>query len=104
MYAVIKTGGKQYKVNAGDVINVEKLPVYVGEEVVFDEVLFAKTDDGIVCGKPCIEGAKVVANVVEQGKGPKIVVFKYKSKKDYRKKQGHRQPFTKVQIARIELG
>ena len=101
MYAVIKTGGKQYKVNAGDVINVEKLPVYVGEEVVFDEVLFAETDDGVVCGKPCIEGAKVVANVVEQGKGPKIVVFKYKSKKDYRKKQGHRQPYTMVKIASL---
>ncbi len=104
MYAVIKTGGKQYKVNAGDVINVEKLPVYVGEEVVFDEVLFAQKDDGIVCGNPCIEGAKVVADVIEQGKGPKVVVFKYKSKKDFRKKQGHRQPYTKVQIKEIVLG
>lgn len=104
MYAVIKTGGKQYKVNAGDVINVEKLPVYVGEEVVFDEVLFAQTDDGIVCGNPSIEGAKVVANVIEQGKGPKVVVFKYKPKKDFRKKQGHRQPYTKVQIKEIVLG
>ncbi len=104
MYAVIKTGGKQYKVNAGDVINVEKLPVLVGEEVVFDEVLFAETDEGIVCGKPCIEGAKVVASVIEQGKGPKVVIFKYKPKKDFRKKQGHRQPFAKVQIQSITLG
>ncbi len=104
MYAVIKTGGKQYKVNTGDVVNVEKLPVNVGDEVVFDEVLFADTDNGIVCGKPCIEGAKVVATVVEQGKGPKVVIFKYKSKKDERKKQGHRQPFTKVQISQIVLG
>lgn len=104
MYAVIKTGGKQYKVNAGDVIDVEKLPVFVGEEVVFDEVLFAQTDDGIVCGNPCIEGAKVVANVIEQGKGPKVVIFKYKPKKDFRKKQGHRQPYTRVQIAQIVLG
>ena len=101
MYAVIKTGGKQYKVNVGDVIDVEKLPVNVGEEVSFEEVLFADTDDGIVCGKPTIEGAKVVANVIEQGKGPKVVVFKYKSKKDYRKKQGHRQPFTSVKIVGI---
>lgn len=104
MYAVIKTGGKQYKVNVGDVINVEKLPVNVGEEVAFDEVLFADTDNGVVCGKPVIEGAKVVANVVEQGKGPKVVIFKYKSKKDSKKKQGHRQPYTKVQIAQIVLG
>lgn len=104
MYAVIKTGGKQYKVASGDVIDVEKLPANVGEEVVFDEVLFADTEDGIVCGKPVIEGAKVVGSVVEQGKGPKVVVFKYKSKKDERKKQGHRQPYTRVQISSIVLG
>ncbi len=104
MYAVIKTGGKQYKVSTGDVIDVEKLPVYVGEEVVFDEVLLAQTDDGIVCGNPVIEGAKVVASVIEQGKGPKVVVFKYKPKKDFRKKQGHRQPYTRVQISEIVLG
>lgn len=101
MYAVIKTGGKQYKVNVGDVINVEKLAVNVGDEVVFDEVLFADKDGEYVCGQPCIEGAKVKASVIEQGKGPKVVIFKYKSKKDYRKKQGHRQPYTQVQINEI---
>ena len=101
MYAVIKTGGKQYKVNVGDVINVEKLAVNVGDEVVFDEVLFADKDGEYVCGKACIEGAKVKASVIEQGKGPKVVIFKYKSKKDYRRKQGHRQPYTQVQINEI---
>ena len=104
MNAVIKTGGKQYLVTEGSVIFVEKLASNEGDKVVFDEVLFAQTDDGIVCGNPCIEGAKVVANVIEQGKGPKVVVFKYKPKKDFRKKQGHRQPYTRVQINQIVLG
>ena len=98
MFAIIETGGKQYKVNEGDVIFVEKLGVEEGETVVFDKVLML---DGKV-GAPYVEGAKVSARVEKQGKAPKIIVYKYKSKKNYHKKQGHRQPYTKVQITKIE--
>ena len=97
MYAIIKTGGKQYRVSEGDVLNIEKLDVEAGSEVVFDEVL---TD--VKIGKPVVDGAKVTAKVVEHGKAEKIFVFKYKAKSNYRKRQGHRQPFTKVEISKIE--
>ncbi len=101
MYAVIETGGKQYRVSKGDVLNVEKLGVEDGKTVEFDKVLVLNDDKGTKFGTPYIEGAKVLAKVKENGKGSKIIVFKYKNKKDYRKKQGHRQPFTAVEITSL---
>ncbi len=100
MFAIIETGGKQYKVNEGDVIFIEKLDVEAGEKVTFDKVLALSTDS-FVAGAPYVEGASVTANVVKNGKGPKIHILKYKSKKDSKKKIGHRQPYTKVQIEKI---
>ncbi|ADL52449.1 50S ribosomal protein L21 [Clostridium cellulovorans] len=102
MYAVLQTGGKQYKVQEGDVLFVEKLDVEEGSTVEFDTVLAVGKESGLVIGKPMVEGAKVTAKVVAQGKAKKVLVLKYKPKKDYRKKQGHRQPFTKIQIEKIE--
>lgn len=102
MYAVLLTGGKQYRVQEGDVLFVEKLDADVDATVEFDKVLAVGKEEGLVIGKPVVEGAKVVAKVVAQGKAKKIIVFKYKPKKDYRKKQGHRQPFTKIVIEKIE--
>ena len=102
MYAIIQTGGKQYRVSEGDVVSIEKLTAAEGEEVVFDQVLTVVSDSDIKIGKPVVEGAKVTAKVVEHGKGKKILVFKYKAKSNYRKRQGHRQPFTKVEISKIE--
>ena len=99
MYAVIKTGGKQYKVAKGDSVFVEKLEVKPGDEVTFDEVLMA----GEVFGNPTVKNASVVGVVEKQGKQKKITVFKYKPKKKYRKKQGHRQPYTKVTIKSINV-
>ncbi len=101
MYAVIKTGGKQYKVQEGDIIRVEKLDVEEGSVVQFNDVLAVSNDEGLKVGAPVVDGAVVEANVVSQGKAKKIIVFKYKAKKNYRKKQGHRQPFTQVQITKI---
>ena len=101
MYAIIETGGKQYKVQEGDVVFVEKLNAETGDAVNFEKVLLMSTDTGLTPGKPFIEGAKVEGTVLAQGKSKKIVVFKYKAKKNIRKKQGHRQPFTKVQIDKI---
>lgn len=102
MYAIIKTGGKQYKVSEGDVITVEKLAANEGEAVVFDEVLTVVEGVDVKVGKPVVEGAKVTGKVEAQGKDKKILVFKYKAKSNYRKRQGHRQPFTKVVIEKIE--
>ena len=102
MYAIIKTGGKQHKVAEGDVITVEKLEAEEGAVVTFDQVLTVVKEDGVVVGKPVVEGAKVTAKVEAQGKDKKILVFKYKAKSNYRKRQGHRQPFTKVVIEKIE--
>ncbi|HOB19435.1 MAG TPA: 50S ribosomal protein L21 [Candidatus Atribacteria bacterium] len=101
MYAVIRTGGKQYRVQEGDVLTVEKLDAQEGSTVTFDEVLALSTNDGFKAGTPVVEGAAVEAKVVGHGKGKKIIVFKYKPKKNYRRTQGHRQPYTKVQITRI---
>ena len=101
MFAVIETGGKQYKVNEGDIIFVEKLDVEAGSKVEFDRVLAVSGNDGFKVGNPVLEGAKVTANVVKNGKGKKIEVFKYKAKKNEKKKIGHRQPYTKVQIEKI---
>lgn len=102
MYAIIQTGGKQYRVTEGDVVSIEKLDVNEGEAVEFDQVLTVVKDGAVTVGKPVISGAKVSATVVAQGKGKKILVFKYKAKSNYRKRQGHRQPFTKVKIEKIE--
>lgn len=101
MFAIIETGGKQYKVNEGDVIFVEKLDVAEGEKIVFDKVLAVSTDNGFTSGKPTVDGASVSANVVKNGKSKKIYVMTYKSKKNEKKKIGHRQPYTKVQIEKI---
>ena len=97
MYAIIKTGGKQYRVSEGETLQVEKLNAEVGAEVVFEEVLTVVNDADVKIGKPVVEGAKVVAKVVEHGKADKIFVFK----SNYRKRQGHRQPFTTVEITAI---
>lgn len=101
MYAIIKTGGKQYCVEEGKVITIEKLDVEAGAEVAFDEVLLV-SGDSVKIGQPTVAGAKVAGKVLEQGKGAKIRIFKYKAKSNYRRRQGHRQPFTKVQIEKIE--
>ena len=103
MFAVVETGGKQYKVNEGDVIFVEKLNVEEGEKVVFDKVLAVGTDDGLRVGKPYVAGAAVTASVVKNGKGKKIYVMPCKPKKNEKRKIGHRQPYTKVQIESIAL-
>lgn len=102
MYAIIKTGGKQYRVQEGDNIFVEKLASNVDSEVVFDQVLAVVNDGDVKVGSPVVEGAKVTAKVLEQGKEKKVLVFKYKAKSDYRRRQGHRQPYTKVVIEKIE--
>ena len=101
MYAVIKTGGKQYRVQQGDVIFVEKLNAQADEAVTFDEVLLVGDADQAQVGTPVVKGAKVQGKVVSQVKSRKIVVYKYKAKKNERKKQGHRQPYTKVEITAI---
>ena len=98
MYAIIETGGKQYRVQEGDIITVEKLAVEAGDQVELDKVLILSDDNGVKVGTPYIEGAKVIAEVVENGKAKKVIVFKFKAKKDYRKKQGHRQPYTMLKI------
>ncbi len=100
-HAIIETGGKQYRVAEGDVIFVEKLNVEAGEAVKFDRVLAVIGEEGSVFGKPVIEGATVSASVVKNGKSKKVRVFKMKPKKGYRRTQGHRQPYTKVQIEAI---
>ena len=101
MYAIIETGGKQYKVNEGDIIYVEKLNVNEGDTVNFDCVKAVSVGDEFKVGAPTVEGASVTANVVANGKSKKIYVIKYKSKKNEKKKIGHRQPYTKVQIMAI---
>ncbi len=101
MFAVIETGGKQYKVSEGDIIFVEKLGAEEGATVTFDKVL-AVAGDSFVAGTPFVSGSSVTAKVLKNGKAKKIVVFKYKSKKNEKKKQGHRQAYTKVMIEKIE--
>ncbi|MDD6191010.1 MAG: 50S ribosomal protein L21 [Firmicutes bacterium] len=101
MYAIIETGGKQYRVQNGDQIRVEKLNVEDGQAVVFDKVLVAGEGADVKIGAPYIEGFTVEGKAVEHGKGNKVIIFKYKAKKDYRKKQGHRQPYTLVEITAI---
>jgi large subunit ribosomal protein L21 len=103
MYAVVQIGGKQYKVQEGDVVFVDKLAIEEGEVVTFDKVLAVSQEGIITFGKPLVAGATVQAKVLGHGKGKKIIVFKYKPKKNYRRKQGHRQPYTKVQIDKINV-
>ena len=102
MYAIVKTGGKQYKVAQGDVLFVEKLEANEGDVVTLDQVLAVAGENGLTVGAPVVEGATVTAKVVAQGKAKKVIVYKYKAKKDYRRKQGHRQPYTKLVIEKIE--
>lgn len=102
MYAVIQTGGKQYRVTPGEEIKVEKLDGNVGDEVHFDDVLLVSKDDKVAVGKPVLKDTRVVAKITRHGRGPKIVVFKYKRRKGYRRKQGHRQDYTGVKILDIE--
>lgn len=101
MYAIVKTGGKQYKVAQGDVLFVEKLEANEGDVVTLDQVLAVAGENGLTVGAPVVEGATVIAKVVAQGKAKKVIVYKYKAKKDYRRKQGHRQPYTKLVIESI---
>ena len=102
MYAVIETGGKQYNVEAGKCYYIEKLNAEVGENVEFDNVLLVANGEEVKVGNPTVSGAKVKATVEAQGKGKKVIVFKFKAKKHFRKKKGHRQPFTKIKIESIE--
>jgi len=102
MYAVVSTGGKQYKVSEGDVLRVEKLPGEVGDTVSFDEVLLFSDGENVTVGQPVVDEVAVKGRIVEQGKAKKILVFKYKRRKRYRRKQGHRQPYTAVKIDSIE--
>ncbi|GIQ64603.1 50S ribosomal protein L21 [Paenibacillus cisolokensis] len=102
MYAIIETGGKQYKVQEGDVLYIEKLAAGEGESVTFDRVLAVSKGDGLVTGTPVVAGASVTAKIEKHGRGKKIIVYKYKPKKNYRRKQGHRQPYTKVTIEKIQ--
>ncbi len=100
MYAIIESGGKQYKVAEGDVLDVELLPVEVGGTVELDRVLMVSGDSGATIGKPLVEGAKVTATVKEHGRGKKIIVYKHK--KNYKRKQGHRQGYTRLLVEKIE--
>jgi large subunit ribosomal protein L21 len=102
MYAVIAAGGKQYRVETGEILRVEKLEGDVGAEVAFDQVLMLGEGEDVRIGQPVVEGASVRGRIVEQGKHKKIVVFKFKRRKRYRRKQGHRQLFTAVRIDTIE--
>lgn len=104
MTAIIVTGGKQYKVTEGDTLFIEKLPVEEGVTIRFEEVLAVIDGEKATFGTPVVEGATVDATIVKNGKGKKIRIFKYKPKKGYRKRQGHRQPYTKVTIGKINVG
>ena len=103
MYAIVQTGGKQYRVSEGDIINVEKLNVEAGSTVELKEVLVIGDAETMLIGKPFVEGAVVTAELLENGKADKVYIYKYKAKKDYRKKQGHRQPYTMVEITKISV-
>lgn len=102
MYAIIESCGRQYKVNEGDVVFFEKLEAEEGKKVTFDKVILVANGDKIEVGNPYVKGFKVEGKVLAHGKGKKIIVFKYKAKKNYKRKQGHRQPYTKVEITSIK--
>lgn len=101
MYAVIQTGGKQYRVAPGDTLTVEKLPGNVGDSVEFGEVLMLSKDGSLSMGKPTIQGAKVTGKIVEHGRGEKLVVYKFRRRKNYRLRNGHRQNYTSIQISDV---
>jgi len=101
MYAVIETGGKQYRVQEGDTIFIEKVEGSQGDALSFEKILLVSNDSDVKVGKPYVDGVTVNGSILDQGKAKKIIVFKYKAKKDYRRKQGHRQPYTKVKIEKI---
>ena len=101
MYAVIETGGKQYRVQPGDTLVVETLPGNTGDAIEFGRVLLISDDDAVAVGRPAIEGAVVQGEIVEQGLGQKLVVYKFKRRKNYRKRTGHRQPYTAVKIQKV---
>ncbi len=103
MFAVVETGGKQYKVSIGSIIRVEKIRAKEGEEIILDKILLLNKDGEVLIGKPYLEGVKVIARVLKQDKYPKVIVFKFKRKKHYRRKYGHRQPFTKLSIENIVI-
>ena len=103
MYAIIESCGKQYKVSKGDVIFFEKLETEEGKKISFDKVILVSDDKKVEVGNPYVKDAKVEGKVVSHGKAKKIIVFKYKAKKNYRRKQGHRQPYTKVEITNITI-
>ncbi|MCI0183179.1 MAG: 50S ribosomal protein L21 [Acidibacillus sp.] len=102
MYAIVETGGKQFKVSEGMTLYVEKLDHAVGETVTLDKVFLLESDGEVKVGSPFVAGATVTVTVLDHGKAKKIIVYKYKSKKNYRRKQGHRQPFTKVKVTAIQ--
>ena len=102
MYAVVKTGGKQYRVSAGERLKVEQIPADIGSEIVLDQVLFVSGDDNIAVGTPLVSGAAVTAQVVSHGRGDKVRIFKMRRRKHYRKTQGHRQNYTEIQIVEIK--
>jgi large subunit ribosomal protein L21 len=104
VYAIVRSGGKQYRVQQGATIDVERLPAPEGERVDLSEVLLLAEDGRVTVGTPTVPGVKVVAEVVSHGRGPKLIVFKYKAKTRYRKKTGHRQAFTRLAIQRIQVG
>ena len=104
MYAVIRTGGKQYRVAEGETLRVEKLPASAGDKLTFEPLLFADDGGNVSVGRPVVAGVKVEAEVVAQGLGKKIIIFKYKRRKSYRRKQGHRQPYTALKITSIRAG
>ena len=104
MYAVVETGGKQYRVEVGQTVDVEHIPAEVGSTVELGRVLMVSTDDGLKLGNPTVAGAKVTADVVHHGRGKKLIVFRYKAKTRYRKKTGHRQDYTRVAVKDIALG
>ena len=104
MYMIVETCGKQYRVQEGDLLKVESLGLEEGSQVILDKVLLVGRDNSTVIGSPYVEGASVSASVTENGRDPKIIVFKYKSKKNYRRKKGHRQHYTEIRIDSLDFG
>lgn len=102
MYAIVHTGGKQYKIRQGDILRVEKIPGEVGSPVFFDKILMFSDGKNVTIGQPVIDSVAVKGHIVRQGKAKKVIVFKYKKRKRYRRKQGHRQQYTEIKIDRIE--